>query len=538
MLMNCHNSSKNKSGFTPVTVIIHKTDSLSGIGIPRAAFELTACNGAARTGATDANGVLAFCLVPCNNYSLRELSPPPGYQPLDRVFNICADACGDIFIDGVLTPQLVIENIPIFASFTAIKVNLIDGLPLAGATYGLFLNSLEIARTVSDAAGQVSFVNLAPGSYELVEITPPPGFQANAESLTVIVAPNGSVTIMDQPADGFILNDVPLMEFIFRKLDESTGLPLAGSAFELSQNGTVIATVISGSDGLVAFGVLAVGTYQLTETVTPPDFEPNSTVYQVIVGADGSITVNGIPLDAFVVENIRISISQPPVINNIFEGAIIITGTGVPGSTVIVTLPNGQTITSTVNSSGIWLTNLPVGVELVAGDIVAAIQIETGKLPSEAAATVVLALAIIEPLLEKSVENVTAPGGAAHPGDVLQFQILIGNVGDPGSVWTNAVLTDFISEDLTFIPNTVAIDGQLISAGTGVGQYLFDSVAAVLTVNVGDLAAQEIREVTFLVTVNLDASGSVIINNVTAGSMSIFGERLMQTASSSLPVIA
>lgn len=52
----------------------------------------------------------------------------------------------------------------------------------------------------------------------------------------------------------------------------------------LTQNGVETGTAVSGSDGLVNFGILAAGTYQLTETIAPSGFQQNSTVYQVVIG--------------------------------------------------------------------------------------------------------------------------------------------------------------------------------------------------------------------------------------------------------------
>ena len=512
--MNCNNFQCNACRY--MLLFIRKIDSITGAGILGAVFELVSCNGFTCRGTTDSNGLLIFSILPCNTFMLREVGVPAGYAPVDHIYNICADSCGRIFVDDVLTSQLIISNTPVTASFTAVKVNIENGMPLAGAVYTLFMNSTVVASTVSNEAGQVTFTGLSPGTYELAETTPPPGFQTNTERLTVVVAQDGSVTINGQPANGFLLNDVPLSEFVFQKLDSATGLPLAGATFTLTQNGTVIGTATSGLDGLVNFGILAAGTYQLTETITPPGYQPNSTVYQVIVGTDGSITVNGVPLDEFVVEDVPIEVSAPPTINTIIEGVPFITGTGVPGAEITVTLPNGSTVSTTVNSSGTWSVNVPAGVELVAGEIVYAIQTEPGKLPSVQVTAIVVAA--VEPFLEKTVENLTNPGGAVAPGDVLQFTILIGNLGGIGSVWTNAVLTDFIDENVTFISGTVTIDGQLIPVGTGVGQYTFDSATRNLTIRVGDIASGVIKSVTFQVTVNLNAAGEVIVNDVTAGS--------------------
>ncbi|MCD7947165.1 MAG: Ig-like domain-containing protein [Oscillospiraceae bacterium] len=493
-----------------IPLSIRKIDSVSGAGISGVVFGLTSCNNLICSGTTDANGDLVFYIPPCIAFVLQELSTPPNYLPNDTTYNLFADVCGRIFVDGVFTPQLVIRNTPISFSFTAIKVNAENSMPLAGAVYALYMGSSEIARTVSNATGQVTFTDLSPGTYDLVEITPPPGFQMDTQSLVVIVSQNGSITIMGQPANGFILSNIPLneQELSFLKLDESTGLPVVGATFALTQNGTVINTIVSGTDGLVNFGVLPAGTYQLTETVASPGYEPNSNVYQVVVAADGAITINGLSISDFAIANIPILISDPPVFDFIYEGDTVITGTGVPGSEVVVTLPDGTELTTTVEPDGTWSVDVPADEELVVGDILTAIQTEPGKLPSIEVPTTVLP--DYDPFLTKSIANLSTPGSSIYlPGDTLQFIVRAGNAGSPDSFWPSVVITDALPADVTFIPDTVALNGALISMGTGQGQYTFDSATTTLTVYVGNIGGGVTETLTFSVLANLDATGTI-----------------------------
>lgn len=286
--------------------MISKIDRITGAGLAGAVFELLNCRGFVSTGTTDSAGQLVFCVLPCNTYLLRETDPPPGYEPLNNLYRINVNASGCIFVNGTLTSCIVIANNAVTASFTAVKVNIETGTPLAGAVYTLFSGTVEIASTVSTNTGAVTFTRLSPGIYELVETTPPAGFQTNTDRLAVVVAADGSVTILGQPADGFLLSDVPLRMFAFRKLDALTEIPLAGAEFQLSQNGTVVAAATSDTEGLVDFGVLEPDSYQLTESVTPSGYLPNGTIYQVVAGADGSITVEGTALDGFRLENVRL----------------------------------------------------------------------------------------------------------------------------------------------------------------------------------------------------------------------------------------
>jgi len=450
---------------------------------------------------------------------LREVAPPAGYTPVDHVFNICVDACGCIFVDGVFTPQLNIMNTPtspISASFTAIKVNIENGAPLAGAVYTLFQNSTVVATAVSNAAGQVTFTGLSPGTYELMETTPPPGFQTNTESLAVVVAQNGIVTIEGQLAGGFILNDVPLSNVTFLKLNASTGSPLAGATFTLTQNGAVIGTATSGSDGLVNFGILSAGTYQLTETITPPGFQPNSTVYQVIVGTNGSITINGVPLGDFVVEDVPIAVSASPIIDTIIEGAQEITGTGVPEATVTVTLPNGSVVNATVNSDGTWLVNVPAGIVLSVGDIVSANQTETGKIVSGNVHAIVIGNTDIEPGIDVFVENLTTGERFAQVGDVLLYDVIVTNNGTASSVWQSAYVTFELGGFVTLQVNSIRINNRTVTSS----QYNYDSIANTLTIFLGDIVGGSGVSISYRVVVNSDIPNiNEIILNVILGSL-------------------
>lgn len=512
--MSYYHCPNNGCGY--VLLCVSKIDSISGTGVPGAVFELTTCNGCTRTGTTDVNGLMLFGVTPCASYTLREVSAPPGYETATHVYKICVAPRGSIFVDGIPTSQVIIHNTPIAASFTAIKINIENGMPLAGAVYSLLMNSSEVASTVSGAMGQVTFTNLSPGTYELVETAPPPGFQANTEGLPVVAHQDGSVTVNGRPANGFILNDVQLSAFIFRKLNASTGLPLAGATFTLAQDGSVMGTATSGSDGLVNFGILGAGTYQLTETIVPPGFQPNGAVYEVIVGTDGSITVNGAPLNEFMVQDIPIEVSAPPTIHTIVEGASLITGSGVPGAIVVVTLPDGSTVAAVVDASETWTADVPSGVNLVAGDMVSANQTETGKTVSGDAYAIVIGDTTVEPGIDVYVENLTTGQNYAQAGNVLLYDFIISNHGTASSVWRSAYATFFLGNSVTLQESSIRINNRTVTSS----QYSFDSVENALTVYLGDIVGGNSVSVSYRVTVNLDISDiNEIIMEAILGSL-------------------
>ncbi len=272
---------------------------------------------------------------------------------------------------------------PVKASFTAVKRDKYSEKTLAGAIFTLYKDGSTVAVVTSDSNGALTFSDLVPGQYELVETMSPYGYQENYARYTVEVDADGMVTIDGQPAEGHIFYNLPLAyRLSFYKTDAETGLPLAGAVFTLS-NGM---RATSDADGFVMFNGLVPGTYTLTESEAPEGYESNSEIYTVVVGRDGSIIINGIAMEEFSVENTTQCRPSPrPVISSIVECDRFITGTGVPGAVIEVTLPDGIRITTTVNESGIWLVPVLAGSILYAGQTVYATQTLVGYCVSDTA---------------------------------------------------------------------------------------------------------------------------------------------------------
>ena len=276
-------------------------------------------------------------------------------------------------------------------SFTAVKRDGDTNLPLAGAVYSLYrLNNAEPAATAaSDITGALRFTDLEPGEYILSETTAPEGYQSNPETFMVVVDEQGNVTINGEIAAGFSIYDTLAPQparFLFLKTDGQTGQPLSGAVFRLLSG----ETATSDDDGVVDFGFLLPGTYTMTEVSPPDGYDPDTEEYTVTVNPDGSIYVNGVPLADFTVANTpSLPLSPTPVIYSITEGDMFILGEGVPGAELVVLLPDGTKVTTTVNENGIWLVPIPSGIVLFAGQTVYAYQTVPGYAPSENASFVV-----------------------------------------------------------------------------------------------------------------------------------------------------
>jgi len=115
-----------------------------------------------------------------------------------------------------------------------------------------------------------------------------------------------------------------------------------------------------------------------------------------------------------------------------------------------------------------------------------------------------------KPLVTKVGVNNSSKDGKTRVGDAINYTITVKNIGEAGSIWANAVLTDTLPDGLFFAGN-VALDGFLISIGPG--GYTF--INGLLTVPLGDIAANTVKVVTFTVEVKHDAYGKDITNSVT-----------------------
>lgn len=345
----------------------YKVDASTGAGLPNAEFALESPGGLTLTGVSDALGLVQFPIAPCTRYILTETAPPAGYAPLGASFQIFMDACGRLFVDGRLTGRFVLSDgkLPVAGSFAAVKVNILTGLPLEGAEFTLSADGQTVATAVSTGAGDVAFSDVAPGAYRLEETVTPPGFQPS-EALAVNVAEDGAATINGLPADGFRLPNVPVFTFAFFKIISGTMTGLPGAAFQLSADGTVVGTAVSDDAGLVDFGVIAPGTYQLTETAPPAEYEPDTGVHTVVIAVDGGITVDGSPLDSFALADSPI---QHPYTVNYYTASIAtdnlvgsVTGTGALGDFIYADLtlfaPAGY-LTPGTRSGAVYVTDIP-----------------------------------------------------------------------------------------------------------------------------------------------------------------------------------
>lgn len=177
----------------------------------------------------------------------------------------------------------------------------------------------------------------------------------------------------------------------FYTYDSVSNQVLAGAEYTITNSCGCTKTVTSNAQGLSVICGLTPGTYTLTQTDAPFGYEINSAEHLIEVDRCCGVTVDGEPSEAFRVNNDPV-IVPPPTINNVYEGDTTISGFGIPGASVSVTLPNGTVVPAAVQADGQWVIAVPLGAPpLTAGQTVSVTQTNDG-ITSLPAATVVLPL--------------------------------------------------------------------------------------------------------------------------------------------------
>lgn len=92
-----------------------------------------------------------------------------------------------------------------------------------------------------------------------------------------------------------IQNNPLLSDVSFTKIDAQTGGPLAGAVFEILEEQAVVVQAVSDAEGKVDFGKQPQGTYTIREVAPPEGYAPITSIYTVIVDAEGDVAIDGVP---------------------------------------------------------------------------------------------------------------------------------------------------------------------------------------------------------------------------------------------------
>ncbi|WP_306483032.1 SpaA isopeptide-forming pilin-related protein [Anaerococcus sp.] len=212
---------------------------------------------------------------------------------------------------GGETPKYYKEDVGVInkkytaGQFKIIKSNQSNNSKLAGATFELTdANNNTIYRT-SDKNGELSFTNLAPGSYTLKETRAPKDFIKSEKRWSVNVYSDGSVRITqigilgsDESYFGNNENIIIMpvsnkpsgTKFRVYKKD-SDGKALQGAEFTITKpndNNFQAIKKSSNQNGLVEFDSLGEGTYLIEETKAPSGYNKLNKKWVLVIDKNGN----------------------------------------------------------------------------------------------------------------------------------------------------------------------------------------------------------------------------------------------------------
>jgi uncharacterized surface anchored protein len=144
----------------------------------------------------------------------------------------------------------------------------------------------DVGTFISGADGSIPVGELEAGSYTIEEISPPAGY-ALAETL------HERIQSFDVPFEGgytvkitFANKKLPGVTVL--KVDEDTGLPLAGAEFSIKHNGNIVFEGVTDASGIINLDSLSAGWYEVTELAAPHGYLIRDEVKSVYLEAGGS----------------------------------------------------------------------------------------------------------------------------------------------------------------------------------------------------------------------------------------------------------
>ena len=261
-------------------ISILKVDSTDAdIKLPGAVFEVKDSEGTVvDTITTGENGVGTSKELPYGNYTVTEVSAPPGYELSGESKDVTIDSNGQ-------TIELTFKNSKLLGSISIEKVDSEDSeLKLEGAEFKV-INSdgEEVGNIVTGEDGKGSLGNLPYGEYTLMETKAPDGYELSGESKDVTINSNGQ-TIELTFENTKILGKINIL-----KVDSADeDIKLIGAVFEIKDSeGTVVDTITTDENGVGTSKELPYGSYTVTEVTAPSGYELSEESKNVTIDSNG-----------------------------------------------------------------------------------------------------------------------------------------------------------------------------------------------------------------------------------------------------------
>lgn len=236
---------------------------------------------------TNAYGVAQTNSLPLGFYKVRETRAPVGYllessaksfQLLCSGQIVCITKCNDPIPDTKGTLIIVKQNE--------------NNVRLGGAVFNVYnqYNQL-VGQVTTDVNGLAVLDNLPYGTYKLIEVQAPFGYELDATPKYVTISPgvtNGISTpgVTKGMTTIFITNKSKVGSLQVAKQDEQ-GKLLSGAYFQVyNAKNELVTTIVTNANGIAVLGNLPYDTYKLVEVQAPAGYELNQTPYYVTVSKE------------------------------------------------------------------------------------------------------------------------------------------------------------------------------------------------------------------------------------------------------------
>ena len=421
---------------------------------------------------TDTNGNYTFTNLAPGTYSVREVEPAGSTQTTANPADI-------VVTSGTVVSGVLFGNFQL-ASISGVKFNDLNGNGirdpgepgLAGITVFLDTNNNGVldpgeASTTTDANGNYTFTNLAPGTYRVREVEPAGSIQTTANPSDIVVSSGNNIT-------GVLFGNFQLASISGTKFNDLNGNGvrdpgepgLAGITVFLDTNGNGVldpgeVSTTTDANGNYTFTNLAPGTYRVREV------EPAGSIQTTANPADIVVT-SGAVVSGVLFGNFQLASISGLKFNDLNGNGVRDPGEpGLAGITVFLDTNNngildpGEVSTTTDANGNYTFTNLAPGTYRVR-EVEPAGSMQTTANPADIVAS---SGTNITGVLFGNFQLVSISG--------IKFNDLNGNgVRDPGEPGL-AGITVFLDTN-----NNGVLDPGEVSTTTDVnGNYTFANLA-------------------------------------------------------------
>ncbi len=239
---------------------------------------------------TNTDGIAESPLLTYGTYRIEETAAPAGF--LNSGFT------ADVMIseDNLQTIEVVVENERMAGGLRLTKMDSMTGTPIAGVQFDIYdANGTLVVSMTTDANGVAAAPSLTKGNYTVREHATPDGYVADLVELQAVVHSNetADLTATNTPIQGRIR---------IVKKDALTGDLLAGAEFSITRisgipahhgadDGEVVATITTDTNGVAESPLLTYGTYRIDETVAPTGYVNSGYSKEVSISGDNLQTI-------------------------------------------------------------------------------------------------------------------------------------------------------------------------------------------------------------------------------------------------------